>query len=222
MTRFLAAGYVTVIAGFRSPDFDALTADSKQWLSQGVTDLQAMIRHVKAMPQVSPDSVAVYGCSGGGGLALGVAGEIDVAAVAGEEPNFGWYYESWMANNLAMFLQATEDPHRFFTSAVRRTAREKLRTISSPIFIAQGDQLLGRNKIISEIWLPDLKATQEEVEAVVYPGQRHCFGFYAGTSAPFADDDARAAGRKFFEDMNSFFKRHLPTQPVPLEEELVR
>ena len=72
----------------------------------------------------------------------------------------------------------------------------------------------------SEIVFPDLKAAEKEVEAITYPGQKHCFGFFAVAERGVANDGDVAASR-FFTDMDAFFKRHLPTQPDPLADLLV-
>ena len=42
--------------------------------------------YVQKLPYVNAGSLAVYGCSGGGDLAVAVASERRVAAIAGEEP----------------------------------------------------------------------------------------------------------------------------------------
>ena len=113
-----------------------------------------------------------------------------------------------------------EDPHSFYTPAIRRLTQERIRKITGPIFIAQGDQrqLLGgvdHHKIIDEILLPELKASGKELEEIVYPGQRHCFGFGGGLGG------GEEAASTFFADMDAFFKRHLPTQPHAVDDSLV-
>jgi hypothetical protein len=114
-----------------------------------------------------------------------------------------------------------EDPHKFFTPAVRTLALERLRKISGPIFIAQGEagalSRPGLQKVLKEIVFPDLKAAGKEVETITYPRQRHCFGFFARGLA----NDEDAAASRFFTDMNAFFKRHLRRQPKPVDDSLV-
>ena len=75
MTRFLAAGFVTVIPTFHSAV-----------VPQGVWDMLAIVDHVKQMREVDPTSVVLYGCSAGGDLVLKLAGETEVAATTAEEP----------------------------------------------------------------------------------------------------------------------------------------
>ena len=120
-----------------------------------------------------------------------------------------------------------QDPDRFYTPDLQRFTQEKIRKIGSPVFIAQGDQPIGpgvdHHKIVDEILVPELKAAGKEVEEIVYPGQRHCFGFSGGTSS--TNDSVAAASvsaaSKFFADMDAFFKRHLNTQPVQVDDSLI-
>ena len=139
MTRFLAAGYVTVMYAGEAPSSD----NPERLLDALRTGTLAIVDHVKNMPEVDSHSLVLYGCSVGG-VVLDVAGATEVAAVAAEEPNGMWFSPLMtLASRPAEFIQAVEDPHRFFTPAVREATREKLRTISGPVFIAQGDQPLG-------------------------------------------------------------------------------
>ena len=52
------------------------------------------------------------------------------------------------------------------------------------------------------------------VEVIAYPGQPH--SFYWGVIGD------QAAGEKFFNDAQAFFKKYLKTQPKPLDESLVK
>ena len=223
MTRFLAAGYVTVMyAGRRRGEAPSLD-NPERVLDALRTGTLVIVDHVKNMPEVDPHSVVLYGCSAGG-VVLDVAGATEVAAVAAEEPNGMWFSPLMtLASRPAEFIQAVEDPHRLFTPAVREAIRGKLRTISGPVFIARGDQRFDAydpHKVFSEILIPDLKAAVKEVEDVVYSGQKHCFGFF-GTADRGVANDGDAAASRFFTDMDAFFKRHLPTQPHAMDDSLV-
>ncbi len=215
-TRFLAAGYVTMIPTFRSRAEDPQTVNA-------LWDNLAIVAHVKQMAQVDPNSVVVYGCSGGGDLALELAGEADLAAITAEEPAtvlFTGIINQDIRNPDALFRNpdALQDLDRLYTPDLQRFTQEKIRKIGSPIFIAQGDQPLqpgvDHHKIVNEILVPELKAAGKEVEEIVYPGQRHCFGFSGLRGG------AEAASR-FFTDMDAFFKRHLPTQPRAVDDSLI-
>ncbi len=224
MTRFLAAGYVTVMyAGPRRGELPSSDNYERQ-LNGMITGTLAIVDHVKNMPKVDPHSVVLYGWRVGG-VVLDVAGATEVAAVAAEEPNGMWMLPLMaFAGSRTEFIRATEDPHRVFTPAIREANRERFRTISGPVFIAQGDQPLGDaydpHKVLSEILIPDLKAAGLEVEDVVYSGQKHAFGLFGTADRGVANDGVAAASR-FFADMDAFFKRHLPTQPQAVDDSLV-
>ena len=88
---------------------------------------------------------------------------------------------------------------------------------------AAGD-LRPRQQVFVDIYrdflIPDLKAAGKDVEAIVYAGQPHAFGFFGGLG-PTRSDGKAAAARTFFADMHAFFRRHLPTQPEPVHDALV-
>jgi dienelactone hydrolase len=209
MTRFLAAGYVTVMSTWSAP---------VERLAAALSSTLAIVDRVKNMSDVDPASVVLYGCSIGGSMVLKVAAETEVAAITAEEPGPGFGYDSVTAllgNDPSAWSRMLEDPHRLFTPAVRALAQERLRKISGPIFLAQGGSLQWQ-KLQNEIMFPDLKAAGKEVEAITYPRQRHCFGFFARG----LENDEDAIASRFFTDMDSFFKRHLRTQPVPVDDSL--
>ena len=216
MTRFLAAGYVTVMT-----TWSGWSGSDSGW-EAALSSTLAIVDHVKNMSDVDPNSVVLYGCSAGGHVALKVAAATEVAAITVEDPNmFGYDISLTTLND---WFQLNEDPHRFYTPEVRRLARERLRRISGPIFFAQGGASPiargGAKTTVNEIILPDLKAAGNEVEVITYAGQKHCFGFFAVAERGVANDGDKAASR-FFTDMDAFFKRHLPTQPVPVADSLV-
>ncbi len=219
MTRFLAAGYVTVMYAGGQGGAPSSVVDYERLVDALITGTLAIVDHVKNLPEVDPHSVVLYGCSGGG-IVMDVAGETEVAAVAVEEPNGRWFQTAVrpFANYAEFFRALRDDLHGVFTPAVREANRERFRTISGPVFVAQGDQPV--RKVLSEILIPDLKAAGLEVEDVVYSGQKHCFGFF-GTADRGVANDGDAAARRFFADMDAFFKRHLPTQPQAVDDSLV-
>ena len=190
-------------------------------------DTLAIVDHVKQMGEVDPNSVVVYGCSVGGDLVLEIAGETEVAATTAEEPFtilFTGMFTKDTPKGGASFTIADvypllEDPHSFYTPAIRRVTQERIRKINGPIFIAQGDQQLDgvvdHHKIVDEILIPELKAAGKELEERVYPGQGHCFGFSGGFGG------GEEAASTFFGDMDAFFKRHLLMQPHAVEDSLV-
>ena len=78
-SRFLAAGYVVVVPTYRSRDVDPQSSVSLE-------DSLAVIEFVRKLPYVDAESIVVFGCSGGGDLALEVASRTRICAVVPEEP----------------------------------------------------------------------------------------------------------------------------------------
>lgn len=213
-SRYLAAGYVIVIPTFRSRQQDPQTRDA-------LADCLTVVDHVKKMPDVDPNSVVVYGCSGGGSLALELAGEIRLSAIAAEEPATVLYTGMLSRNTPKRdtVFEASdaqpimEDPKRFYTEEAQKFTREKIRKIACPILIVQGDQHII-NKINNELFIPELKTQGKKIEVITYAGERHCFGF--------AGDGSPQAASRLFSDCQAFFLKHLPRRPRPIAESLIR
>jgi dipeptidyl aminopeptidase/acylaminoacyl peptidase len=189
MSRFLAAGYLIVAPTFRDREEDPQTRDA-------LADCLAMIDYVKHRPDVDAKSVVVWGDSGGGSLAIELAGETSLAAVAAQEP----------ATILMIGIMTKEnknkgplmqDPKKYWTLKLQALTREKISKIQCPIFIAYGDKS-QINDVNHQIVIPELKAAGKQLETKLYPGQRHAFS---------------KASQEFFGDASQFFAKYLVTQP---------
>ncbi|MGH9662614.1 MAG: alpha/beta hydrolase family protein, partial [Bryobacteraceae bacterium] len=213
-SRFLAAGYVIVIPTFRSRRKDPQTRDALE-------DSLAIVRYVKKLPEVDSRSVAVYGCSGGGSLALELAGEIPLAAAGAEEPATVLF--TGMLNKNPPKKGVEFDPsdaqilfeqhRRFLTRDLQLFTREKMLRIQCPILVTHGDSATQLNRFNNDVFIPHLRQHGKKVEAIGFPGEPHCFGIWG--------DRRPEASRKLFEDTHAFFKRHLPTQPAAVDRSLV-
>lgn len=202
--RFLAEGYVTVTPSFRNRRENPQSRDA-------LDDCLTVIDHVRKMPEVNAKSVVVMGGSGGGSLALELAGEAELAAVAAGEPAsilFTGMLTTSEDNARAQMERTMHEPLSFYTPQLQAFTREKIARIRCPVFIGHGD-IHAINKINHEIIIPELKAAKKQLLVIAYPGQPH--GFY------FGDVGDPAAGKKFFEDADAFFKNHLSVQPRRLE-----
>lgn len=205
-SRFLAAGYIVVAAGFRSRVNDPLTPDA-------LLDFLAIAEHVRAMAAVDPHSVVVWGDSGGGSLALELAGETALCAISVQEPAtvlFTARYSKEMLGPGPAYQEADgnyimEDPQRYYTPEIRQRTVEKIERIRCPILVAHSDIHII-NKLNTEIFIPELRRAGKHVETVYYPGEPHGFSARADPAAA-----------RFFEDSHAFFGRYLPTQPVAIE-----
>jgi acetyl esterase/lipase len=206
-SRFLAAGYVTVEAIFRSRSDDPQAREA-------LWDCLAIIDAIKKLPDVDPKSVLVLGHSGGGSLALELAGETQLCAVAAGEPASiiftGMYNRDTRRRPQRDALM--EDPKRYYTPELQKLTREKIARIACPVLIVHGDQH-PINKINHEITIPELKEAGKMFEVILYAGQPHNF--------VFGQEGSPQATQKCFDDCHAFFKQHLPTQPTPLEASLV-
>ncbi len=128
-TRFLASGYVTVNALRRGSKRDPQAPDS-------VIDCLAVVEAVKEMPEVDPGSVVVFGHSGGGSIALELAGETRLAAVVAGEPAT-ILITGMLSTKSPDQRTIMEDPKRHYTPELRKRTREKIAKIHCPILICR-------------------------------------------------------------------------------------
>jgi dipeptidyl aminopeptidase/acylaminoacyl peptidase len=207
-TRFLAAGFVTIVPTFRSREQNPQSRDA-------LDDCLAVVDYVKKMSVVDPNSVAVLGGSGGGSLALELAGESDLCAIVAGEPAsvlFTGLMTSGMSDRGPVFQEVMRNPKKHYTPELQKFTQAKIKQIHCPVLIVHGD--IHPLKIINqEVIVPELKAAGKPVEYIEYPGQPHAFWW--GAMDP-------AVGEKVFNDSMRFLKPHLKTQPVALDESLIK
>jgi acetyl esterase/lipase len=216
-SRFLAAGYVIAVITYRSRDHDPQATVSLE-------DCLAAIANLRQRPYVDPQSIVVYGCSGGGDLALGVAASTEVCAIVPEEPAGGLFTgifdtsfpkrgERYTPQDAAP-IQA--DPKGYYKPEHQKLTREKIREICCPILIVQGDQH-PINRFNADVLIPELRSAGKTLEVITYPGEPHCFGFPL-----FKENQRPAAALKLFQDVDTFCRRYLKTKPTPLERRWVK
>ncbi|MDA2931358.1 prolyl oligopeptidase family serine peptidase [Acidobacteria bacterium AH-259-O06] len=199
-TRFLAAGYVTVSATFRDRREDPQTPTA-------LWDCIAITEQVKKLPYVDGHSVIAFGGSGGGSLALELAGEVDLAAIVAGEPATCLFTGLHTKGPPGSHPQLYENPRRFYTPKVRAFTRAKIERIRCPVLIVHGD-VHPINKINNEIILPEMKALDKSFKTILYPGCKH--GFY------FGRHDNYKSSLKCFNDSLAFSGQYLKVQPKPL------
>ena len=213
-SRFLAAGYVVATITYRSRNVDLQSRVS-------MDDSLAAVEYLQRLPYVNAASVGIFGCSGGGDLALAVAAEKPVAAIVAEEPasilftgvfdnTFRKAGERYTPGDSAPIF---EDAKRYYTEEHQRLTREKIARIQSPILIVQGDvkTRLAVNDFNAAILIPELQFAHKSVEVITYPGQPHCF----------AMGSQSASAWKAFRDSDAFFRRYVATQPKPIDPGLI-
>jgi dipeptidyl aminopeptidase/acylaminoacyl peptidase len=216
-SRFLAAGYVVAVITYRSRDEDPQSSVSRE-------DSLGAVDHVRRLPYVDPQSVVVFGCSGGGDLALEIATATDVAAIAAEEPAsmlFTGVFNRELPKKGARYTPedggGSADP-RAYTAKYQQFTRDKIARIRCPILIVQGDPEFRLNRFNAAVLIPELQQASKSVEVRTYPGEPHCFAFYgSGPRTP-----RPAAALKAFHDVDAFFRGHLNTKPKAIDPKLVQ
>ena len=221
-SRFRAAGYVVLAPTYRSRDDDPQSRVA-------VEDCLAAVEHLRRQPFVDPKSIVVYGCSGGGDLALEVAAATDVCAIVPEEPasllmagilnaKSPRAHERYTPSDA---LPIMKNPREFYTPEYRKILRAKIARIECPILIIQGDEDRRENpvnKFNAEVLIPELRALGKMVEVVTYPGEPHCFCFYGnGQRTPHPD-----AGLKACRAAEAFLRRYVATKPKPLDPKSIK
>lgn len=211
--RFLAWGYVTVAATRR-----AIRHDPQD---RGVIeDTLEVLRAVRELPFVDAESVALYGGSGGGTLALEVASVSDdlAAIVAGEPATI--IYMGMFSRDHVMLDDAGEptgdrrwdvmnqDAKALYTKKVREFTRRKLSALATPTLVLHGDQHELKRFNLG-VFVPEMQALGKPVVVNVYPGEPH--GFYWGQGR----DPAQAL--KANQDADAFLRKHLRVQPRPVD-----
>jgi dipeptidyl aminopeptidase/acylaminoacyl peptidase len=216
-SRFLAAGYVVADITYRSRDVDLQSRVS-------MDDSLAAVEYLQHLRYVNPASVGIFGCSGGGDLALAVAAEKPVAAIVAEEPASMLFTgvfnnaspkagERYTPEDSAPLF---EDPKRHYTDERQRLTKEKIARIQSPILIVQGDvkTRLAVNDFNAAVLIPELRSAGKAVEVITYPGAPHCFVTWSPSASA-------ASALKAFRDSDAFFRRYIVTQPRPIDPTLV-
>jgi acetyl esterase/lipase len=212
--RALAAGYAILIPTFRNRDQDPQS-------TVALADCLAMVRYAKKLASVDPESVVVYGCSGGGSLALEIAGEEQLAAIVAEEPATV-LFTGMMNKNTPKAgatysgndsMAAMQSPKQFYTPELQRFTRDKIRKIKCPVLIAHGDKH-PINNVNEQIVIPELKAAGKEMQEIGFKDQPHCFGFHG---------DRRIDGAaELFVKIQEFLEPRLKTKPKPVDAGLIR
>jgi dienelactone hydrolase len=213
-SRLLAAGYVVAAMTYRSRDADPQSDVS-------LIDSLAVVDHVRRLPTVDPKSTAIYGCSGGGDLALQLAASADVAAVAAEEPASVLFTgvlnkdvpKSGERLTPADAAPLMRDPERYYTGQFQALTRERIARLRAPILILQGDVSL-ETKFNVAVLIPELRQAGKPFDVITYPAEPHCFAFSPQSPRP-------AVALKAFQDADAFFRKHVTTQPKPIDAALV-
>ena len=203
-TRFLAAGYVSVHSTFRN--YEEKSRDPGP-----ILDNSAVIDYVKKMPEVDSESVVVFGSSGGGRLALELAGlgeHTGLAAIACWEPATTLYAEMYPRGMRGPNMEICKNHEKYFKEENRRILKEKVKKLSCPIIIVHSD-VHPINNVNNGYLIPEIKAQKKSLKTILYPGFGHgfCWGRAGATKEAF---------ERMVNDVRNFYGQHLEVKPVPI------
>src|SRR5207247_9064043 len=105
-------------------------------------DCRAVVDYVKKLPAVDSRGVAVLGGSGGGSLALELAGERDLCGIIAGEPAtvlFTGLMVRGMSDRGPAFQDVMRNPKKYYTPELQKFTRAKIKQIHCPVLIVHGD-----------------------------------------------------------------------------------
>lgn len=211
--RFLAWGYATVTATRRANRHDPQ--------DRGVVeDTLALVRATRELPFVDAGSVALYGGSGGGTLALEVASvSEDLAAIVVGEPATIIYMGMFTKDHIVFdddgqpagdrrWDVMNADAKGLYTDSIRDLTRRKLSGLATPTLVLHGD-VHALKAFNLGVFVPEMEALGKPVALKTYPGEPH--GFYWGVGR----DPAQALRAN--QDADAFLRQHVRVQPRPVD-----
>lgn len=202
-TRLLASGYAIVASTFRTYEQDVQSRGP-------IWDSLAIVEEVRSLPAVDGRSVVVFGGSGGGNIALELAGLTELPAIVCGEPATILYTGMLTTGEYGPRLEMMANPRKYWTEDLKERTRAKLKTIRCPVLILHGD-IHDLRKMNGEIFVPEMRAAGIEVEYKVFPGNTH--GFYFGSDATKETVDRVVA------EVGRFLEPRLACKPVPWKAE---
>ena len=172
-------------------------------------------------------NIVIYGCSGGGDLALEVAAaNTQPCAIVLEEPAsfiFAGIFNAKSPKSGERFVPDDsrpigDNPKAFYTAVYQKLTRAKIERIRCPILIIQGDQDPRVYPFNNQVFIPELRAMRRQVEVRTYRGEPHCFTFN-GAGRELRIPYWRS---KHFTMLTRFVGVYITTPPRPLEQALVK
>jgi dienelactone hydrolase len=225
--RFLAEGYVVVVPTYRSRDVDPQTTVSLE-------DCLAAVEFARNLPYVDGESIVVFGCSGGGDLALEVASRTTLCAVVPEEPAImlmSGMFNSKTPKRGERYVPADSyflayNPQPYYTPEFQKIFREKISRIQCPILVIEGDldrAALPIAPLMHGLLIPELHEAGKVFSVKTYSEQLHCFCLLSGLQPAGRNPPASwpSAAQQAFRDIDQFCRRYLKTQPKAIESKLV-
>ncbi len=176
-----------------------------------IEDCVAIIDYVKKMPSVAADSIVVIGHSGGGRLALELCGlpeRTGLAAIVCFEPATTLYAQMYPVGMRGPNMTVSRNPERYFTDESRRILKEKVASLSSPIFIVHSD-VHSINALNNRYLIPAIKRQEKDLTTKLYGGLPHSFIWGQGVD--------EQTYKQIIGDVLDFIAAHVKDKPVPVE-----
>ena len=178
IVRLLAAGYAIAAPTFSSREKDPQT-------TAALRDCVAVIERVRHLPGMDSQSVFVFGGSGGGSLALELAGETKLAGIAAGEPADVLFTGVWNKETISELSAIMAEPLKYCANEKTRSfTQAKIDKIACPVLIVHSD-VHPINKINDVFVIPMMKKAGKAPEICYVPDVRHGF-YFASDQEPRA------------------------------------
>lgn len=177
-TRFLEQGFV-VVQSSRRPFWKSPRNKGPNGFYDAVDDSALIVEKAKALPDVDPDKIVLFGGSGGGILAIVTASKTDVACVIAGEPASVVPLNP-MINERGggrAYQPVMDNPETYFTGERKSEILAWMNQISCPILILQGKPVL-LYRANFELLIPEMQKLEKDISSLSYPDSIH--GFYWG------------------------------------------
>jgi dipeptidyl aminopeptidase/acylaminoacyl peptidase len=167
--RFLQEGYVVAVADYRGGNFNLTSAPSTSGAVTSIDDGLAVIDYVKALPDVDPNRINLYGVSLGGNLVMFLISRVPVNSAIVGAPAAMWFLGMQLPPPGTprvpdMFKNMKPDPE---------IARKNIEPVRTPVLILVGtaDGLLPVTTMLHD----QLAAAGKSVRMEVYENGYHDF-----------------------------------------------
>lgn len=157
--RFLAEGFVVIVADYRGGPWNTMNAPSETGLVTAIDDGLAIIDYVEALPYVDETRISVYGVSLGGNLVMFLASAVPTlhAVVAGA-PAPIWFLGARVPTDGSR-------PDFSTIEADAKVAAQNIEPIRAPILILVGtiDSLLPLDRVLHDELVKHGKRVRMEI-----------------------------------------------------------
>jgi acetyl esterase/lipase len=206
VTRMLAGGYAVVQATFRTYEQDVQSRGP-------IEDVRAVVHALTKAPGADAKSIALFGGSGGGSIALELGGDPAVRAIIAGEPATVLYTGMLTTGEYGPRLAIMALPEKYLTPELRHHTLDKLKALRAPVLILHGDRH-DLHKLNKPLFLPLMQQAGVKVEYREYPGYGHDFYFGGGDDRWGKGADDKVVG-EVVRDVRAFLDKEMPVVASP-------